>query len=145
MPIKYNLTKYDILAEQYHELSQKKYNPLTQDEETSKAEATLIASFSSSHSWQTHKIMEGRNISMFNTPDVHNEYMLAKSEKWKHVRNMDVQEIACMNIRDNMFFIWLSTVTQKRDERDRCKAAWIKLKLQFDEECDGISIQNQMR
>ena len=42
MPIKYNLTKYDILAEEFHELAQKK-DTLTKDEETLMAEAALIA------------------------------------------------------------------------------------------------------
>ena len=142
MPIKYNLTKYDILAEEFHELAQKKDNSFTKDEETLKAEATLIASFASAHSWQTYKsIIEG-NANALNSSQIRTEHLEAKKEKWKHVRNIDIQEVSCANIRDNLFFTWLS-VNADKDTKELYRKAWYVLKEQFDEECDGISVQRQ--
>ncbi len=140
MPIKYNLTKYDMLAERIHELSQKKDAPFSKDEETLKAEATLIASFASSHSWQTHKTMAEGNPNNFNSSEVKGEYATASATKWKHVRNMDIQEVSCTNIRDSLFYAWLSA-NADRMNRELYKRAWLKLKQEFNEECDGISMQ----
>ena len=99
MPIKYNLTKYDLLAEKYHELSQKK-DQFTQDEENIRAQAILIASFSSSHSWNTNRlIMEGNpNLFLNSTDMIIAEHILSKASKWKQVKNTDIQEVARINI-----------------------------------------------
>lgn len=142
MPIKYNLTKYDMLAEKIHELAQKRDTTFSKDEETLRAEATLIASFASAYSWQTYKTIIDGNNAAFNSVEIKNEHNLAKSEKWKRVRNMDIQEVSCANIRDSSFFVWLSTNVDK-PTRETYKQAWTKLKQEFNEECDGISIQKQ--
>lgn len=145
MPIKYNLTKYDLLAEKIHDLTQKKNPTYSKDEDELRAKATLIASFSSSHSWQTYKLIaEGNPNAILSSSEVRNEHTLAKNEKWKHVRNMDIQQVACTNI-NGMFFIWLSSINVDKATRDSYKYAWTKLKEDlFEEECDGgISIQRQ--
>ncbi len=140
MPIKYNFTKYDMLAEEIHELSQKRNTPFSKDEEVKKAEAVLIASFSSSHSWQTYKIIVEGNANSLNSPQLKNEFLTAKTEKWKEIKPTNIQEVSCMNIRDDLFYMWLSINVDKIN-RDKYKLAWFKLKQQFDEECDGISVQ----
>ena len=142
MPIKYNLTKYDILAEKFHDLAQKKNPAFTNDEETLRAEATLVASFASAHSWQTFKTITDGNINLLNSSEIKNEHTKAKTDKWKCVKNIDIQEVAHSNIRDSMFYTWLSTNADKSC-RETYRKAWNMLKLQFDEECDGISIQRQ--
>jgi hypothetical protein len=140
MPIKYNLTKYDMLAERIHELSQKRDAPFSKDEETLVAEATLIASFASSHSWQTHKTLTEGNPNNLNSSEVKGEHLAAKTLKWKHVRNMDIQEVSGINIRDSLFYAWLSCNADKMN-KETYKKAWLKLKEEFNEECDGISVQ----
>lgn len=143
MPIKYNLTKYDILAEKFHELIQKNNSLWSKDEEMCYAEATLIASFASPHSWQTHKtIMEG-NIVALNSPEIKNEYLRARANGWKLVKNTDIQEVARMNIRDNIFYYWLSIIGEERNRKETYKKTWNMLKQHINEECDGISIQRQ--
>src|SRR5580658_8194415 len=109
MPIKYNLTKYDLLAEQYHELSQKK-STLTKDEEELRAQAVLIASFSSSQSWNTNRMMsEGSANQLLSSTDmIVAEHILSKASKWKQIKNTDIQEVARMNI-NGMFPIWLNS------------------------------------
>jgi hypothetical protein len=142
MPIKYNLTKYDLLAENIHELSQKRDASFSKDEEVLKAEAIIIASFSSSHSWRTYRAITEGNPNNLNSANVKSECTLAMSEKWKHIRNMDVQEVSCNNIRDGLFYMWLS-INANSLNRKLYKEAWTKLKEEFDEECDGIGSMQQ--
>lgn len=144
MPIKYNLTKYDILADKFHELVLKNGSPLTKDEEVLKAEATLIASFASAHSWQTYKAMIEGDLAAFNSLDIKNEHVIAKNEKWKRVKNIDIQEVASTNIRDGAFYTWLSLNSEKT-YRETYRKAWEMLKRHVNEECDGISMQKQQR
>ncbi len=140
MPIKYNLTKYDKLAEQIHELSQKKSTTFTKEEKTLMAMAVIITSFSSAHSWQTSKVItEGNPNLLLNCPDIKNEYQLAKSERWKRVLPQHIQDVSKMNVRDGIFYTWLST-NEGNGERADYKNAWGRLKALFNEECDGISI-----
>jgi hypothetical protein len=140
MPIKYNLTKYDMLAEEFHELSQKKDGLFTKDEETLKAEAIIIASFASAHSWQTYKIVSDGNPNLILTsPEVKDEHTLAKNDRWKRIKPPEIQDVARMNIKDSIFYVWLS-VNVTNGSRDVYKTAWSKLKEDFNEECDGISI-----
>lgn len=143
MPIKYNLTKYDMLAESFHELSQKREAPFSNDEETLKAAAIIVASFCSPHSWQTNKAIAAGDPQLLYSPEIKNEYLMAVKENWKKVRNMDVQEVSCANIRDNLFYIWLS-INVEKPKRNVFVAGWEKLKQEFDEECDGINIQRNI-
>jgi hypothetical protein len=140
MPIKYNLTKYDMLAEEFHELAQKRDTTFSKDEETLKAMAVIVASFASAHSWQTYKvIIEGDPNLVLNCPEIKNEYQLAKNERWKRVLPQHIQDVSRMNIKDSLFYTWLSA-NEHNDTRDIYKSAWGKLKEGFNEECDGISI-----
>ncbi len=143
MPIKYNLTKYDMLAERIHELSQKKDETFSKDEETLRAEATLIASFASAHSWQTFKTITEGKANEINSAEIKNEHNLAKTVKWKKIRNMDIQEVARTNI-NGMFSTWLYAISVDKATRETYKNAWNKLvSNEFNEECDGISVQKQ--
>jgi len=138
MPIKYNLTKYDLVAEQIHDLSQKKDVPFSNDEETLKALAIISTSLSPSHSWQTSRTISEGNINLLNSPEVRNECNMAMSGGWKRLRNTDIQEVSRMNIKDNTFHMWLAANANKLD-KDTYKAAWVRLKAIFNEECDGIT------
>lgn len=144
MPIKYNLTKYDILAEKFHDIVAKNGTALGKEDEILKAMATLVASFSSAHSWQTYKTIIEGNINSLNSPEVKNEYMRALMENWKRVKNTDIQEVASTNVRDGIFFTWL-TMNVAKPEREKYRKAMDVLKQHMNEECDGISIQRQQR
>lgn len=140
MPIKYNLTKNDTLAEQIHELTQKRDAPFSNDEETRKAEAIIIASLCSAHSWQTNKAISAGDPNLLYSVEIKNEFQMAVKENWKKVRNMDIQELSRANIRDNLFYTWLS-INVERPKRPTFVGGWERLKKQFNEECDGISVQ----
>lgn len=145
MPIKYNLTKYDILAEKFHDLVPKNGSPLTKDEEILKAEATLIASFASAHSWQTSRAINERNINSNNSQEIKSEHLRAKSDKWKQVKNIDIQEVARNNMGDNLFNAWMQVVNVDKPSREIYRKAFSLFKQHLNEECDGISIQKQQQ
>ncbi len=139
MPIKYNLTKHDILAENIRELLQKR-DPFTRDEEIRRAEAIIIASICSSHSWQTNQIItEGNVTALLTSPHVRNEYTEAKNTKWKLVNNMNIQEVARLNI-NGMFHMWLNAINIDKPTKEIYKEAWTLLRSEFAAECDGISM-----
>ncbi len=141
MPIKYNLTKYDTLAEEFHELAQKRDTTFNKDEEISRAMAIIIASFSPALSWQTYKIISDGNPNLIcSCQELKDECILAKSERWKRVLPQHIQEVARMNIKDNLFYTWLSSNSQNCP-KDIYRNAWAKLQHSFNEECDGISIK----
>lgn len=144
MPIKYNLTKYDMLAEEFHELAQKRDTTFSNEEETLRAMAVIIASFASAHSWQTYKaITEGDPNLILTCPEIRNEYQLAKNERWKRVLPQHIQDVSRMNIKDSLFYTWLSANDEQNGSKKIYKNAWGKLKEGFNEECDGISITQQ--
>jgi hypothetical protein len=102
----------------------------------------LIAAFSSSHSWQTNKmIAEGDLRALMASSDiVIAEHILAKTTKWKQVKNMDIQEVARTNI-SGMFPVWLNSIKVDQNSRAIYRAAWDKLQKEvFSAECDGNTV-----
>lgn len=148
MPIKYTLTKNDMLAEQIHNYMLRTGGisaPVTSndDSENTKAKATILASFASSLSWQTSKALNsGDGAVMACSPDMKNEFELAKEHRWKQVRSADIQEVASMNISDRAFYAWLFC-NVARMEHDRYKRAWHSLKQEFAQECDDVSVARE--
>jgi hypothetical protein len=142
MPIKYTLTKNDMLAEKIHNYALRcgsldtKKDPGA-DDEYLKAKATIIASFASSLSWQTFKTLNN-SVSMLGSPEIKNEYDLARSIRWKQIRSADIQEVASMNICERAFFSWLLFNVEK-EERELYKKAWGSLRQEFAQECDDIT------
>lgn len=143
MPIKYNLTKYDILAEKIHELSQKRDTPLDKDEELVRAKAVLIASFDSAHSYQTNKIITNGNvIELLNSDYIKVEHAEVIAKKWRDVRNTDIEEVAHINI-SGAFPLWLRAIGVDREKCDEYRFVWSTLQKEFAAECDGITLQRQ--
>ncbi|MEM0154854.1 MAG: hypothetical protein QW814_03425 [Methanothrix sp.] len=150
MPIKYNITKYDVLVGEIHRLAQK-YNThhtygtnvkpdgepieLTEREFQLKAIAVIIASFSSGHSWQTHKCIESE--ASLDKPEVKDEYLQAEQSRWKSVNLNDVEELAVSPISDQEFYRWLFYNVDKKKQK-LYKEAWVKLKTEFDSSCDEL-------
>lgn len=146
MPIKYNLTKYDLLSERIHDLAQKKTTTFSKDEETLRAQATLLASFASPHSWQTNKaLINGDVRSILDSSEIKNEHALAKSTKWKLIKNTDIQEVARINI-NGMFPLWLNSINADKKTRDDYRLGWMLLNKEvFSVECDGNTIVQSQR
>lgn len=146
MPIKYNLTKNDILASKFHQLSQKNIAELSDhpsQEDLLQAQAILIASFSSSHSWQTFKCITEMNMERLRSNDIKSEYQSAKTERWKHVTTRDIEEVAKMNITPSLFSIWLSFNTE-RERKQTYRSAWDLLVGEFQKECD-MKVESTVR
>jgi hypothetical protein len=146
MPIKYTLTKNDMLAEKIHNYVLKSGNSDPDrspdaDDDCLKIKATIIAAFASSLSWQTFRTINN-GASMLGSPEIKNEYALAKSSRWKQIRSADIQEVASMNISERAFYTWLLSNVEK-EERELYKKAWGSLLQEFEQECDDISDGNQ--
>ena len=146
MPIKYTLTKNDMLAEKIHSYVLRSGNadreeaPVT-DSEGLRAKATIIAAFASSLSWQTFRALKD-GTPLLVGPEIKNEYSLAKASRWKQIRSADIQEVAGMNISERTFFMWLFSNVEKED-RELYKKAWSSLREEFAQECDDISNGNR--
>ena len=137
MPIKFNITKHDVLAGRFHQLVQRTNDKVfAGDDALLHAQATLIASFSPGHSWQTNKSLLEKDMERLRaSQEVKNEYAAAKTLRWKMVGSKDIQEVSQMNIPDGLFSVWLAFNTE-RERRDVYKNAWADLQKEFQEECD---------
>ncbi|ASI13876.1 hypothetical protein Mia14_0567 [Candidatus Mancarchaeum acidiphilum] len=147
MPKRYNLTKFDVLSNAIHKLSVKDSSmeskrdtrnadayKFSDEDNLLKAEAIIIASFSSGHSWKTYNALTNRSIEL-NSDEVKSDYKEAEKEKWKSISESDIKEILNLRISDNLFMQWLFFNVDK-DEREIYKKAWGKIKEEFEEMCD---------
>jgi hypothetical protein len=137
MPIKFNITKHDVLAGRFHQLVQRTNGTaLTGDDALLHAQATLIASFSPGHSWQTNRSLLEKDLERLrSSQEIKNEYVAARTLRWKIVGSKDIQEVSQMSIPDGLFSVWLAFNTEK-EKRDVYKSAWSNLQKEFREECD---------
>jgi len=142
MPIKYNLMNYDIIANNIHKIQAKDDSELSDNERRVKTLGVLIASFSSSFSWQTYKrVIDGGN--MTGVQGIKEEFEIARKSNWKQVRNTDVQEVVRTfstmpkASRDRIFFDWLFLYTD-REMHEQLKYAWSELEKDLKSECDSV-------
>jgi hypothetical protein len=138
MPIKYNLTKYDMLSTRIKKVPPKKpLNEMSKEERATVIKAVLIACFASGHSWQTFKILKSNTSGAMNTPEIKKEFSEALAGKWKLITSFDIEEVSTANISDSAFSDWLYSNVDK-DYHDDYKSAWAELKSEFEEDCDVI-------
>ncbi|MGC8651711.1 MAG: hypothetical protein ACP5UH_00455 [Candidatus Micrarchaeia archaeon] len=142
MPIKYNLMNYDVIANNIHKLQAKSESEYGQEDKSLWALGVLIASFSSSFSWQTYKmISDGAAVS--EAQELKEEFENARKANWKQVRNVDVQEVVRnfgsmpKAARDKIFFDWLFLNVDK-SMHNLLKQAWDTLGKNFSVECDSV-------
>lgn len=137
MPIKYNLTKYDLLSTKIKKIAGKKgIGEMTKEEYRTMLKAVIVASFASGHSWKTYKITTSSGGHEFNNPEIKEEHQQAYVSKWKTVSPFDIGEISETNISDHAFSTWLFFNVDK-SEHDDYKNAWNELQQELAEDCDG--------
>jgi hypothetical protein len=148
MPIKYNLTNYDVLAGKIKKVAlkgamhanggapPKQPEVESADDAMLKNMAVLIAAFSSGHSWQTHKSIVDREA--LNKPEIKSEFGDALSSRWKDVSQGDIFELATKKVSDTSFFQWLF-FNVDRDKHEDYKLAWQNLSKELAENCDEIT------
>jgi hypothetical protein len=137
MPIKYNLTKYDMLSTRIKKVSVKRPPLQMSNEERSiMIKAVLIASFSSGHSWQTYRTITAPGSSL-NNPEIKKEYSEALTSKWRTITPFDIVEVSTANIQDGTFSEWL-LFNVNRDYHEEYKHAWSELKSEFSKDCDVV-------
>ncbi len=136
MPIKYNLTKYDMLFSKIKRiLSKKGPKEMTKEEKNTMFEAVLVAAFSSSHSWQTYKAIESGIPGVFRAPEIRKEYEEAFLMQWKRISPFDINEVASVNMGDNAFSEWMFFNVPKDSQTD-VSGAWRSLQKEFNKDCD---------
>ena len=146
MPIKYNLTKFDKIAERIQSVAAKETqcNPgdyiLTEEESIVKIEAVIMTALCSSFSYQTSKSISDGAVDLGNEL-VKEDHRLAREGRWRRLRNLDIQEVASMNIKDGNFYQWLHYNVNK-EEQDIYKRAWEDLKTKFNEACDEVDTES---
>ncbi len=143
MPLKYNLTKYDTLNSEVHRLSSKPTDAhtkgLSEEDNVLIFKAVLIASFSSGHSWQTHKCLVS-DTQQLKSSEVKEEFKLALNGKWKDITPFDIKEVAGMRLSDTIFSEWLFFNVDK-SQFNFCKRAWAELKEEFGTDCDAAVLR----
>ena len=143
MPKKYNLTRYDLIANSIKKLSSRELYAngevaealdVEYTDEMLRTMAIIVASFSSSHSWKTFRgITEGSG--QLNSDEIREEYQEACRTRWKNVSQNDIGELSNTNIPDSRFFEWLFFNVDKK-EHPIYKDAWGTLKREFQDGCD---------
>ncbi len=148
MPLKQNLTKYDMLAYAIRNAASKNLDYLqriktgcaTAEEQELFWKAVVIASFSSGHSWQTHKCVTS-DTSRISGAAIRRELEEVLAGKWKHVSSADIHEVINSKIDDNVAALWAFYHLSGEGHQRHIKAAWSKLKSEFSGECDVESIR----
>ncbi|MCL5430610.1 MAG: hypothetical protein M1504_04025 [Candidatus Marsarchaeota archaeon] len=140
MPIKYNLTKYDMLMGKVKKIAtaKKEQKAMTPEELMNMYKAIIVASFASGHSWKTYKILTSQpQPTAMNNPDVKNEHVEARNTKWKQISPFDIGEIAKLSVQDSTFSEWLF-YNVEQEHHDGYKKAWMSLNVEFNEACDDV-------
>jgi len=136
MPIKYNLTKHDMLAEKIHKLASRDQEELSTGDVELEILAIIVTSFSSNHSWKTFQAITN-GTDNYSSPEIKDDYAKAKT-KWKQLKSQDLQQLAGCNIPDYKFYRWMNQNVEK-DKHEAYKLGWAMLNKEFNEDCDDIS------
>ncbi len=138
MPLKHNVTKYDVLATKIHKLSQKQNSDLTKDENRIEVMAVLVASLSSSQSWKTHQhLIDG--LSGLNSDDVREEYRQALTTRWKNITAADINEVLSKGISPQAFSTWLFFTVETQNQ-SLYKSVWDEMCKEFTQACDDLEV-----
>ncbi|MCL4389189.1 MAG: hypothetical protein M1528_03085 [Candidatus Marsarchaeota archaeon] len=139
MPLKHNITKYDVLATRIRKLSLKNGTTShTPEEKEALITAVLIASFASGPSWQTHNALKD-NISALNSAGVKEEYRQAAASKWKSISAADISEVLNKGISDGAFSTWMY-FNVEQENHTAYRDAWTALNKAFLDSCDNIEV-----
>lgn len=143
MPLKHNVTKYDVLATKIHKISLKQPSDLTKEEKRVAIMAVLVASLSSGQSWKTHNlIMDG--LSNLNSEEVREEYRHAVSSRWKTITAADISEVLNKGVSPTAFSTWLFFNVEKQ-QHSLYKAVWEEMRTTFMEACDDVELTEKVQ
>ncbi len=129
MPVKRSITWADVQVGEIKKTALKKEEEFSEEDLINRRMAILLASFSSCHSWQTHRcVTDGNNG--FTAPEIKQEYAQVATSGWKQVSVSDICEIARLQVPDKAFSEWLFFNVDKKEHRDY-RAVWSLLKSRF--------------
>ncbi|MEM3841320.1 MAG: hypothetical protein QXN59_01330 [Candidatus Micrarchaeaceae archaeon] len=139
MPIKHNLTKYDIIKDRIHHVAMKPESEMTKEDIETRNMAIIIASFASNHAWRTYKFLND-GASNLNQQEVKSEYIEARSGRWKSITTSDISEVAQNSKINAAFSNWLFFNVEQQFH-DAYKKAWSQLQREFEYDCDTVDKQ----
>lgn len=139
MPIKYNLTKFDLLATKVRKVSTKRNSAdmLDSDDKITMLKAVIIAAFASGHSWQTFKALTSPPPRELNKSEIKKESYAASESKWKTITSFDIVEVSNLGMKDSVFSEWM-LFNVDREQHNDYKTAWESLKQELDGNCDDV-------
>ena len=139
MPLKHNITKYDVLATRIRKLSLKNGTTShTPEEKEALITAVLVASFASGLSWQTHNALKDK-ISALNSNEVKEEYRQASASKWKSISAADISEVLNKGISDGAFSTWMY-FNVEQENHVPYREVWMELNREFLDSCDNLEV-----
>lgn len=126
MPIKHNLTRYDVLKDQVHRISCKDERLYSDGDRLLKDMAAIVAAFSSGQSWKTNREILNHGSADLSAQEIKDEYVLAADQKWKAISSFDIGEVVENSISDERFRRWLYYNVPRERHGSYC-AAWGEL------------------
>ncbi len=108
------LNSYGLFISDLHRAMKNK-EALRQDSITRK-KASLIASFSSSHSWKTYEYL--RDGAAFDKDAVISEKVAAFEHGWMEITESDIEEVILTNISEYAFCMWLFYTVEKEYRKE---------------------------
>ncbi len=142
MPIKFNLTKYDLLTAKIKKLAGRDVRALTKEEQQTIRQAILISSFASGHSWRTYRALTAQSSTPMNDPELKQEHSEASTSKWKAITPFNIVEVSNMNIAESAFSQWLF-FNVDRTQHKEFTDAWTRLQKEFAEDCDVVERERE--
>ena len=139
MPIKHNLTKYDLIKDRIHRAAMKPDAEMSREDIETRDIAIIIASFASNHAWRTYKFMAD-GTSNLNQQEVKSEYHEARGGRWKSITTSDISEVAQNGKINSVFSNWLFFNVEPQFH-DAYKRAWSQLQREFEYDCDTVDKQ----
>ncbi len=136
MPIKHNLTKYDLIKDRIHKVAFKPDAEMSAEDIETRNIAIIIASFASNHAWRTYKFLSDGSFNL-NQQEVREEYRDAKNGRWKSITTSDISEVAQNTKINSAFSNWLFFNVEPQFH-DAYKKAWMQLQKDFEYDCDTL-------
>lgn len=136
MPTKHNLNKYDRLRDSIRKVAQKDESLYSKDDLLIKNMATLIAVFSPSYSWKTHRELSSE-APRFDLPEIKSEFLEAQKTKWKSINSYDILDVSKKNMHPSRFDRWLYYNVDS-NMRMQYRKAWDYLQALMDKDDEII-------
>jgi hypothetical protein len=120
------LNKYSLFVSDLHKAI--KNRDAAKSDSIMRKKASIIASFSSSHSWKTYEYVSGG--AQLDKDAVINEKLNAFAHGWMEINEDDIEEFMSLNITEYSFCMWLF-YTMDKEQRKEYSELFRQIKKEF--------------